>query len=300
MRVVLACLMLVMLSGISAAQITIPAFSRTFSSATLTRGLLFKAPTNFVITGIQVPDEAKAGTQHAAIYTLATQPPSYPTASPVTTPDAYVTGPSANILPTNVACRSGEWIGVLGACGDTTSMKSSYGSSGPFASAVLGQTISITRFISQTNIASNKGVAALSESTGSVGRVNVYVAGITGDTATPAPGGTVKYSLQSDLDNGLLYQLALSFGNGPIPIDNRQIELSPDGLFFITVQNFVPALLSGSSGTLDAKGMASAALNIPNIAVLKGSKISAAFVTIKNGAPSNIMTITLPFIVTIT
>ncbi len=290
---------LALLGGVAVAQVPIPAFARTFTSATLTRGLLFQAPGDFRIVAVQVPDESAFGTQHFAVYNMATQPPMYSSATAPITPSDYQTGPAANLIPTNVLCKQGEWIGVLGACGDTTTMRNSYGASGPFASNIAGQAISITRFITQTNIASNSGVAALSESTGSIGRVDVYVAGLGADTVAPAPGSTINYTLQAQLDGGFPYQLALALSSGAIPIDSRVVQLALDPLFLLSVQGLLPGL-SGAVGQLDTTGQASASLAIPNIPQLTGVKVHSAFITLNPSAPSGVATISEPHIATIT
>ncbi len=48
--------------------------------------------------------------------------------------------------------------------------------------------------------------------------------------STAHPGGTVTFELTASDDVGLLYQVASSFGTGPMPIGQREIHLSPDPL----------------------------------------------------------------------
>ena len=90
-----------------------------------------------------------------------------------------------------------------------------------------------------------------------------------------------------------------SFGPGPIPIDSRQIELTPDSLLYMTLQGWLPATFQSFSGFLDAQGSASARLNIPNIAVWKGVRIYTAFVTLKPSAPSGVESISKAFLFTV-
>lgn len=93
------------------------------------------------------------------------------------------------------------------------------------------------------------------------------------------PGSVVIINLESKNDLNRSYILALSLGQGPIGIDTRQLRLTPDSLFFLSL-NPAPGLLFGFSGTLDPLGQASAAASIPGTLSLSGVTINAAFVTI--------------------
>ncbi|MBN2492240.1 MAG: SBBP repeat-containing protein [Planctomycetes bacterium] len=115
----------------------------------------------------------------------------------------------------------------------------------------------------------------------------------------PTPGGQVNLSLSSSADGGLVYQLASSLGNGPIAIDARRIELSPDGLLFLTVANALPGIFPNYAGVLDKQGQAKAAIHIPNLPSLKGLRIYTAFVTLKATAPSGVASISNTFLFSI-
>jgi len=115
----------------------------------------------------------------------------------------------------------------------------------------------------------------------------------------PVPGGVVALSLSSFADAGLPYQLGSSFGNGPIPIDNRRLELSPDPLLILSVAGAAPGVFQNYAGVLDSQGRAAAKLAIPNIPVLKGLRIYTAFVTLKASAPSSVSSISNTFLFTI-
>jgi hypothetical protein len=112
-------------------------------------------------------------------------------------------------------------------------------------------------------------------------------------------GRPILFSLFAPADAGLPYQMASAFGNGPIPIGPRQIELSPDSLLLISVQGVFPTIFQNYAGFLDAQGNASARLNIPNIAALKGVRIYTAFLTLKPSAPSGVESISKAFLFTI-
>ena len=67
------------LSAVSlAAQIPMSDFVRTYSYASHTRGFFFQAPVNFIVTGLQVPDETNAGVQSVAIYRTSADPTTLP------------------------------------------------------------------------------------------------------------------------------------------------------------------------------------------------------------------------------
>ena len=105
--------------------------------------------------------------------------------------------------------------------------------------------------------------------------------------------------LKSGGDAGLPFQMGSSFGNGPIPIDSRKLELSPDNLLVVSTSGALPMIFQDYAGTLDAQGEAKARLNIPNIPALKGFRIYTAFVTLKASAPSGVSSISNSFMFTI-
>jgi len=112
-------------------------------------------------------------------------------------------------------------------------------------------------------------------------------------------GTTITFTLLAPPDAGLPYQVGSSFGNGPIPIDTRQIPLSPDNLLALSVGGLVPSIFQGYLGVLDAKGTAAAQLNIPSITQLKGLRIYTAFLTLKASAPSGVSNISNAFLFTV-
>ena len=111
------------------------------------------------------------------------------------------------------------------------------------------------------------------------------------------PGTTITFSLLGAPDAGLPYQMGSSFGAGPIPIDTRQLGLS--NLLVVSVGGYLPTIFQNYAGLLDAQGAATAYLNIPNIAVLKGIRIHTAFVSLKPTAPSGVSNISNTFVFTI-
>ncbi len=129
-----------------------------------------------------------------------------------------------------------------------------------------------------------------------------YVPAISTDltgTGSGAPGTAIDFALASTADAGLPYQMGSSFGNGPIPIDTRKLELSPDDLLVLSTGGTVPSIFEKYAGILDAGGQAKAKLHIPNSSVLKGIKIYTAFITLKATAPSGISGISNTFLFTI-
>ena len=119
-------------------------------------------------------------------------------------------------------------------------------------------------------------------------------------SGTARPGGTVTLDLNANNDPGLFFQLGSSLGTGPIPIDTRNLGLSPDNLLQISVGGLWPGIFSGYSGTLDGQGQAKASINIPNIPFLIGLHIHTAFVTLDPLAPSGIKSISNTFSFSIT
>jgi len=114
------------------------------------------------------------------------------------------------------------------------------------------------------------------------------------------PGGRIDFGLTTYDDAGLPYQLGTSLGTGPIPIDTRKIDLGPDNLLLVTVNNYWPWIFSGYRGVIDSKGQAQAAIHIPNIPALIGLRLHSAFVTLDPAAPSGIRSISNTFSFSIT
>jgi len=118
-------------------------------------------------------------------------------------------------------------------------------------------------------------------------------------TGSGLPGTSINFALGASPDAGLPYQMGSSLGNGPIPIDTRKLGLSPDALLVLSATNVLPTVFQGYAGVLDGKGAAAARLNIPNIPVLKGTRIYTAFVTLRATAPSGISNISNSFLFTV-
>ena len=96
------------------------------------------------------------------------------------------------------------------------------------------------------------------------------------------------------------YQVGSSLGTGPIPIDNRQLDLSPDDLLVVSVSGLWSWIFSGYQGLLDGQGQGGAAINIPNLAALVGVRLHTAFLTIDPTAPSGIRSISNTFSFSVT
>jgi len=118
-------------------------------------------------------------------------------------------------------------------------------------------------------------------------------------SGTPRPAGTIILALTATGDAALPYQVGTSLGTGPIPIDTRKLDLSPDGLLMVTVGGYWPSIFSGYRGVIDSKGQAQAAIHIPNIPALIGVRLHSAFVTLDFAAPSGIKSISNTFMFSI-
>jgi hypothetical protein len=121
-----------------------------------------------------------------------------------------------------------------------------------------------------------------------------------GDTSFARLATTLTFTLMATNDAGLPYQLGSSLGTGPIPIGTRQLDLSPDNLLLVTVNNYWPWIFSGYRGVIDSKGQAQATIHIPNQPALAGVRVHSAFVTLDPAAPSGVRSISDTFSFTIT
>jgi hypothetical protein len=300
MRKVLFPILLLLLAGLVSAQtiMPLPAFSSTYTY-TFTRGFYFQAPIAFTIVGLQVPDEAKNGTQNVAVYRRSVAPPYIPGSAGGLV--FFKTGEPSNIvIPCAISFKKDEFVCILGACGNASTLYNSYGA-GPFQSDVLGNPTTLYRLGMQSNFIVNNGTDPIWGTTsGSIGRVFVHVssASLVG-SGSGAPGTDIAFALRSVADAGRPYQMGSSFGDGPIPIDTRNLGLSVDPLLVLSVSGLAPGVFQGYAGSLDAQGEGKAKLAIPNIPTLKGIRIYTAFVTLLPAAPSGVSSISNSFLFTI-
>jgi len=289
------------LAGLATAQtmIPMPAFSRTYSS-TMTRGMYCQAPADFAVVGLRVPDETQHGKQNVCLYKHTSAPPAYSQTVPLTPVFFKFGEPSANIIPCAVNYKKGEFLIVIGACGDSTRLHNSYSGSTAFPTTIMGAATTLYRCGIQANIITTNPPHPVWSEASSICRVEVYVASATVvGSGTPNPGGTIKFALSSPTDANLPYQLGSALGNGPIPIDTRQLGLSPDALLFMSVGGVLPMVFKNYAGKLDANGDATASLDIPNFPVLKGVRVYTAFLTLLATAPSGVSNISNTFLFTI-
>jgi len=110
-------------------------------------------------------------------------------------------------------------------------------------------------------------------------------------TGNPTPGGTVSLMLEAPPDGGLPYQAACSFGQGPIMLGSRKLELSPDALMGLSTSGLLPTVFKNFAGILDTAGKGQADLVLPNSPVIKGLRIYNAFVTVDAKAPFGLKSI---------
>ncbi|MGK0156206.1 MAG: PKD repeat protein [Neolewinella sp.] len=258
--------------------IPVPDFGSTFSSGGLTRGLWFQAPTRFSIIAAQVPDESGHGLQNVAIYRLAAAPPLY-SASATGGLEFFSTGTASGVdIPCAVSFDTNEFIGVLGACGDGSTMRSSYANvTGGQPATVLGQPTTITRFLTQTNIVATGGTGAYStEVGGALGRVlltvspcvglaygngspsSVAAAPILRTTDLPFVGQTAKLTIEN-FDSNVLGILAVGIG--------RVNVTTPLGDMLI---NNIAGSVAINGGALMQPGAYDFSFAIPNDPALQG------------------------------
>jgi hypothetical protein len=127
-----------------------------------------------------------------------------------------------------------------------------------------------------------------------------YAATLLRQSGAARPGAVVSLALDALGDAGLPYQLGTSLGNGPTPIDTRQIGLSPDALLGISVGGQWPTVFGGYRGVIDSKEQGSATIHIPSLPALIGVRLHTAFVTIDPQAPSGLKSISNTETLTIT
>lgn len=149
--------------------IPLPPQSTTYSSTA--RGYWFVAPSDFTITGLQVPPGTGA-TQNIAVvrFVPAVPPPAF-----ATTTDDFVTlfltqnDPTPGVIPVNIDISAGDVIGILGTRGADVN---SYGT-GPYTTVIDGQNVVLTRMGMQFPLASTPPQQLWTEVNGNISRVEI-------------------------------------------------------------------------------------------------------------------------------
>ena len=118
-------------------------------------------------------------------------------------------------------------------------------------------------------------------------------------SGSPRIGRTMNLNLTAFSDANLPYHVGSSLSMGPIQIDNRLLNLSPDVLFVLSIQGLFPTIFSNYIGIINNSGQGTAAINIPNTPLLIGIRIHSAFVTISGIQPSGIRSISNSYVFTI-
>lgn len=160
------------------AQIPVPGYDHSRTHAA--RGYYFQCPTDIFVTHLQVPDEMVKGRYEVALYKMKTEPP---TTGRLESPVIYKAGVSSNtraaLLPP-VHFKKGEWLGVLGGCGDKVSPLKHVSCSKVSAppSRVSGIPIILKAFITQDVLFSklNGAVSCTGQPQGWVHRIRVFTA----------------------------------------------------------------------------------------------------------------------------
>lgn len=259
--------------------IPMPGFGSTYSSATSTRGVWFQTPVRFSIVSLKVPDESNHGLQNVAVYRLAAAPPIYSASATGGLEFLQIGTPSAQTIPCALSFDANEYIGIIAACGDASTMRTSYATPvGPFASSILGQPTTLTRFITQTNLVGTNGTGAYSqEVAAAIGRVDIGVSSCVGlaygagspsgagpaapsltTTALPFIGQTAQLTIDNH-DTNALGLLAIGIGRTSIP--------TPLGTILV---NNVGATLLVNGGVPLTPGQYNVSIPVPNNPALNG------------------------------
>ena len=136
------------------------------------RGFWFTAPTDFWITGIDVPTDASTANFNAVVLRLTDVPPLWSNSTTDYDLLYRAVDQATAVTGLSIAIKAGDIIGVLGNRGNVNS----YGAS-PYTTSILGESVTLTRFGTQTPIteAAFPGADVWTENGGSISRVNLTV-----------------------------------------------------------------------------------------------------------------------------
>lgn len=193
-----ACLSVIALLGIGVGanqvyaqtQMPMPAQTSTFTGNS--RGYWFTAPTNMVITGVEVPTTASSGNQNVAVLRLNATPPLFSaTTNDFTQLFLTQNNSTSGMIPTKLAVATNDIIGVLGDRGGVNSY-SNVGNT----TTIDSFTVPLTRLGMQFPLATTAPQQVWQEATSNISRVWLYyqVGFLVSGAASPTAGGTVNCS----------------------------------------------------------------------------------------------------------
>ncbi len=273
-------IVILILAGVATAQtmIPLPAFARTYSSS-MTRGFFCQVPADITVVGLRVPNETNHNNQNVCIYKHTAAPLRYPGTTPLTPLFSKFNEPAANIISCSVPYTTGDYLIVIGACGDSSRLHNSYSVSTGFATKIAGLSTTLLRCGIQANIITASTPHSVWSELSTVCRVEVYyVIPFTCDAPDKAGIGTAA---KIDLKNGPatdFFQIAASLGNATtIPLGSCSIKLDVDPVFLTSIL-VGPPVFTGYSGTL-VGGAGQGTFNIPNNSALVGIKVYHAGVS---------------------
>ncbi len=177
--------------------------SNSSSSTAGVRGYYFTAPTDFVITGLWVPDDNITGNQNVAIvrFDNQTPPPIYSNSTNAFQTLGYWPSFNANdTIRVNIPVNSGDVIGIYG----TRNNRNSDGMN-PYMSSIGGLPVTLTRSGMQAFLTTNSPANLWSEpSVNFIARVEMFY-DITPDTTYDAIDLIVPQSYNTTIDTTIAY-----------------------------------------------------------------------------------------------
>ena len=215
-RHILTVLFLTILSGVSVAQNDLPLPGQAAVFTGLTRGYFFTCPVDLVITSVGVPTTASTQNQSVVIVTMAAPPPPFAGSTMAYTTEFLAQNvPGAAPIAVNIPVSAGTIIGVLGSRGANSI--NSYGQPNPFNTTLLGEPVTLARFLMQGDLQSQWPFNVSTEpfpNSNNIGRVNLSVVAAGGGggnqcdpndcvTVTCPPDETVACITDVDLDPNL-------------------------------------------------------------------------------------------------
>jgi len=169
-RVAVTCLLLLLAAPASAATLDVGPAGTPFT-ASLSRGYWFTAPTDFLITSLNVPG---SGNQNIQVVRFTSGPPPAFSSSTTAHTTLYSTtnNTSSGPITVSIPVANGDIIGVLGTRGPNGgTVTNAYGTANTYASSIDGNAVTLQRLLFQSS--SLPAGAISTETSGSLSRIEM-------------------------------------------------------------------------------------------------------------------------------